>query len=162
MLSYQVLDRLADAYNPALAVAWLLLVVHAGILRRWRAGLARLALGVCSLLVAYGVMWLDAAVGLWPSMGLDYSTHAAVALALCVVLWVLWRRMRIAVAVSLAAYCMLMLYQRYHTPGDIASTLFALAAPMAGIAWWLAPSTGPGPWEATGGSSQPEPPRGAG
>jgi len=161
LLSYEFLDHLADAYNPVLAAAWLLLVGHALVFRRWRAALARVALGLGALLVAYGGMWLDDALGVWPSMGLDYSTHAAVALALCAALWVLARRSRIVVAVSLAAYCLLMVYQRYHTPADIASTLLVVAVPMAGVVWCLAPSTGFGRRVADK-SLQPKPPRGAG
>lgn len=148
MFSYENLDRIADAYNPILAAAWLLLLGRAVLVRGWRTGLVHAGLGVGALLIAYGCMWLDDAYRLWPGFGLDYSTHTAVAFALGVTLFTMYRPGRAAVVLSLAGYFLLMLYQRYHSAGDIASTLLVLATPIYALAY--------ASHRATGGSSGPD------
>lgn len=134
MLSYDTLDRIADAYNPSLAAVWLLLVGRAFLIRGWRVGLIHAGVGVGTLLVAYGFMWLDNAYRFWPALGLDYSTHAAVAFALGATIFTVSRPCRFAIVVSLAAYFLLMLYQQYHSVGDIISTLLALTVPVCVLA----------------------------
>jgi hypothetical protein len=137
LLSYENLDRIADAYNPILAAVWLLLVCRTFLFRGWRAGLIQTGLGVGTLLIAYGLMWLDNAFGFWPALGLDYSTHTAVAFALGASIFAIARPCRLAVAVTLAAYVLLMLYQQYHSVGDIVSTLLVLAVPVCALAYAL-------------------------
>ena len=143
MTRYELLDRLADAYVPALGLVWLGACVLSGLRHGPRAGLARLFLGLGAMVFAYGLMWLDARFGFWPRFGLDYSTHAAVALAFATAIMPNWRRARWPVAVSLVAYVLLMLVQRYHTVADIASTTAVLALPLAGLAAWLGGRTMP-------------------
>jgi hypothetical protein len=135
VLSYQFLDKVADSYTPLLGVTWLVLVVQSTISRRRRQAVWRLVFGLFSLLVAYSFMWADNAFLLWPSVGLDYSTHSAVALALATAIGTSSRWLRLPVAVTLLAYFLLMLYQRYHTVADIASTSAAVAVPLAALAY---------------------------
>jgi len=135
LLSYVTLDRIADAYNPILAAAWLLLVCRTFLIRGWRAGLIQTGLGIGTLLIAYGLMWLDNAFGFWPALGLDFSTHTAVAFALGATIFAMSRPCRLAVAVSFAAYVLLVLYQQYHSIGDIVSTLLVLAGPVCALVY---------------------------
>ena len=130
MFSYQALDRVADAYNPLLGVAWLIVSVYPLFDRRWRVAGIRIGLGLAALLIAYGLMWLDSALSLWASLGLDYSTHTAVSLALAMSTVIIFPASRLPVAVSLLGYFGLMLYQRYHTPLDIISTSLVLCGPL--------------------------------
>ncbi len=158
-MSYEQLDRIADAYIPALALVWLVACIVTGRARGWPAGAARLLLGLLALALVYGVAWVDARGALWPRFGLDYSTHTAVAAAVIVAIATAAPRCWWPLALSFVAYGLLMLYQRYHTLGDIASTLAVLAVPLWGLALMLQPriarprnavaqAGGPGPADA--------------
>lgn len=151
MPSYQTLDAIADAYVPALALLWLLLVLVALLARRWQAALMRVGLGAATLAIAYGLMWLDGVLGAWAAAGLDYSTHAAVAFALVSVAGAASRRLVLPAAISLVLYAGLMLYQRYHSVADIVSTLIVAGLPMASIAhrWAARIRVAPGPGRGT-------------
>lgn len=137
MLSFELLDKLADSYTPLLGVTWLALVGRPLISKHWRQALWRLFFGLFALVIAYSLMWADHAFLWWRAIGLDYSTHSAVALALAVVIGTSSRRFAIPVAVTLFIYFALMIYQRYHTVADIASTVAALAGPLAALAYAL-------------------------
>jgi hypothetical protein len=79
------------------------------------------------LLVSYGIMFLDRALHLWASAGLDYSAHAAVALTLVMSLCALWRQIWTVFVGSLVVYGLLMLYQKYHSLADLVSTVVPIA-----------------------------------
>lgn len=131
----------------------LLLVCRAFVRRAWRIGLIQVGLGIGTLLIAYGLMWLDNAYRFWPVLGLDYSTHTAVAFALCTTIFTISRPLRLVVVASLAAYVLLMLYQQYHTVEDIASTLVVVAIPVCALAYALQ--------RVANSSSKPSPLRGS-
>lgn len=135
MLSYETLDTIADSYTPLLGAISLLLVASALIFKRWRlAGLR--SLGICTgLIVAYGLMFLDDRYHIWPAVGLDYSTHTAVALVLVTYLAFFTRKLAAFWIVSLLSYFGLMLYQHYHTVADIVTTVAVVSIPMA-VAYW--------------------------
>jgi hypothetical protein len=137
VLSFELLDKVADSYAPLLGVTWLALVIQPAISRRWRQAFWRLALGFSTLVIAYSFMWADNAFLWWPSVGLDYSTHSAVALALAAAIGASSPRLRLPVAATVLAYFLLMLHQRYHTIADIASTSAAVAAPLAALVYAL-------------------------
>jgi hypothetical protein len=130
MPSYETLDSIADAYIPLLAILSLLLIAISAFKYRWRvAGLQIMAIALI-LLIAYGLMFLDIRLQIWPAFGLDYSTHNAVALTLVAFLsfnkpnWLfLWLG-------TLIGYLLLMLYQRYHTFSDIAVTSTVVLVPV--------------------------------
>jgi hypothetical protein len=122
------LDCAADLVNPGLV----LLVVATPLLigrRRTSGGTARrlwLAT-VLTLAAAYALAGLDAALHLWVRLGLDYSTHTAVAVALAASLG-LWRRRLLApLILVVAGYAVLMVRLRYHTLGDITTTAAVVA-----------------------------------
>jgi hypothetical protein len=127
MLSYGQLDAIADASNPAMGVACLLRLCWLLSKRRWRDAAWMIVVFPGALVVAYGWERIDLHFGLWPGIGLDYSTHTAVAVAAGGVLWMFWASARIAWAFWLLAYAALMLWQRYHTVGDILTTALVVA-----------------------------------
>lgn len=132
MSTYESLDNIADAYTPILFIAYLIMsVVY------WRQGdkLASLK-GFSGIAIAYAFMFADNAIHAWPSVGLDYSTHSAVALALIVFhvhKKALLSLTAIGIMVSLVAYYALEVYQKYHSVADILST-----AAVVGIAIFAA------------------------
>src|SRR5690606_6806076 len=89
------------------------------------------------LLVSYGLMFLDNALGIWPAVGLDYSTHTAVALTLVLSLCGLARPFWKLLASSFVLYALLMLYQKYHTVPDILSTMVPILLAALTFAWLL-------------------------
>ena len=156
MPDYATLDAIADAHNPMLGLVWAALVLQALVARAWTIAGGRLALGLVALAVAYGLMALDAATGLWARFGLDASTHVAVAVAMIAWFAVASRAAGLFTFATFALYVPLMLYQRYHSAGDIATTALATALPMLPLAWgarrWLrCPSRRAGVIAATAG-----------
>jgi hypothetical protein len=130
MLSYEELDRIADSYTPLLAALSLLFIAAALYRRQWQVLGMRLAGWLGVVLFAYGFMFLDNALKIWTAVGLDYSTHTAVAFALVVFLSANIRKLRWMWCGSFLSYLLLMLYQKYHTVADIVSTLVVVGAPI--------------------------------
>lgn len=128
-MSYETLDAIADAYIPFLLILLMLgLVIK--IYQFWpnfRAPVFFFLYLMSLLLVSYSLMFLDKAVGLWPALGLDYSTHTAVALSLVVALCKIFPHRWKWFAGSMVLYGCLMLYQQYHSLLDIISTSAIIA-----------------------------------
>ena len=128
-MSWDTLDAIADSVNPILgiiALVWPWL--------HWRGSWRRAALSVATTLVSVGLAYvlatLDARYGWWPSVGLDFSTHTAVAIALVVSLCAIKPSIWFAWAAVLCGYVALMLYQGYHTAADILTTAAVIAPPL--------------------------------
>lgn len=83
----------------------------------------------------YAIRLLDARFALWPAAGMDFSTHAGVHVAIVASLWMIDRRLGIAGIVIALLYGTLMLYQKYHSLADIASTAIVIAPLALGI--WI-------------------------
>lgn len=141
MSTYELLDTIADSYNPLLALACLVFAViyfRAGDRLAWLKGLS-------GIVAAYSIMFLDKAANLWESVSLDYSTHSAVALVL--IFFLVHKRsfqnlMTLVFIGSLAAYYCLEVYQNYHTVADIVST-FIVVAPVTALIYWAMGRTVP-------------------
>jgi hypothetical protein len=114
------LANVADAYNPLLLLTSIALAIYWG----FKFKSARGIILVLSAIIVYALMFLDNKYLLWPAAGLDYSTHTATALAMCMFIGATLKNVftRIILAVSLVAYCELMVVLSYHTWMDIAST----------------------------------------
>ena len=125
MTQYEVLDKIADSYNPTLFLAY---VVFAVLYFRQGDKMAALK-GFLGIAACYVVLFIDTKLGIWESVGMDFSTHSAVALAL-VFFHVHKRRINdvafIGFSCSLLAYYLLELYQKYHTVADIVSTCIVI------------------------------------
>lgn len=133
-MTYENLDRIADAFVPAQVLAALLFAVFHLTRRRFRLVGRLLALFILGLVLVYAMMHADNRYGFWPAFGLDYSTHASIALMLTITLivavprfWWLW-------CALVFAYLGLCLYQRYHTVADIAATALYLVPLHLGVA----------------------------
>ncbi|MEA3373125.1 MAG: hypothetical protein U9Q62_05465 [Campylobacterota bacterium] len=122
MPDYATLDIIADAYNPILLLLTLYATAASICMKQWRLAGTKVLLILIGAIIAYGWMLVDSHYGIWPSMGMDYSTHTATASVMAIFLFFFLKKIRAAVVVSLILYIYLMLYQEYHTLGDIAST----------------------------------------
>ncbi|WP_431687601.1 hypothetical protein [Hahella sp. NBU794] len=128
---YEILDAIADSYNPLLGLVTLMLLGYTLWRRRWAAA-GRLSLTLFGgLAIAYTVRWVDHTLDIWPALGMDYSTHSAVAIVITLSLIAAAPRLRIPAMSGLLGYALLMLYQEYHSVADILSTALVIA-PM----WW--------------------------
>lgn len=129
-LSYAQLDAIADLYNPLLLLCSLAFIARSLYKYGIRRAAAQLLVAFISLLIVYGMMGLDNQLRLWPRWGLDYSTHTAFALALVLFLWVCGKY-RWLWPCTFVAYLVLMVYQGYHSPADIVTTI-AVVGPLCG------------------------------
>ncbi len=120
--TWYMLDYISDAYNPLLFFIALLLTVRLFMSHKMRQSGKLFVLLSLGLLSVYTLMWADERYQLWPSLGLDYSTHTA--FAFCMV-WVLNRAiikkhmLLVLLWVSLFSYFVLMIFQGYHSIADI-------------------------------------------
>lgn len=134
MTTYELLDHIADSVNPTLA----LLAISMPWLPMYRASelppWMRIAGAVSCVAIAYAGQAFDSLTGAWPSVSLDYSGHSAVCVALLVSLAQLSRRWMISTIAIGIAYAALMMYQRYHTFGDIVTT--ATPVGLASVVVW--------------------------
>lgn len=135
MPDYATLDAIADAHDPMLGLVWAGLVLQALVRRAWRVAAARVTMGSLALVVAYGLMAIDSATGLWARAGLDASTHVAVAVAMIAWFAVASRAAGAFTMATFALYVPLMLYQRYHSLADIVTSALATVALMLPLAW---------------------------
>lgn len=133
-MTYENLDRIADAFVPAQAIVVLVSAFVHLARQRFRLVGRLLVLLVLGLVLVYAMMHADNHYGFWPALGLDYSTHASIALMLTITLivavrgfWWLW-------CALVFAYLGLCLYQRYHSVADIATTALYLLPSHLGIA----------------------------
>ena len=132
-MDYETLDNIADAYIPVLAIIvfFASVFVDSGSQNRLKIIFFRLICLSILLGIAYGFMFLDLSYAIWPSLGLDYSTHTAVSLVLVLFLGLLISKLRLLWFFSLVVYFCLMLYQKYHSVADILSTALVLFITMA-------------------------------
>jgi hypothetical protein len=135
MPNYETLDRIADAINPILGVLALVVPWLRPYSMR-RAPWAQIAATLMGVALAYVWQAIDAQLNLWSTLSLDYSTHTAVCTVLGLALWQLGGRWRIFTAAVGVTYATLMVYQRYHTAADIATTM-AVVLPTALVPWRL-------------------------
>lgn len=134
MPSYETLDIIADAYIPLLALLSIALIMTPLWQSRWWLTALRLLNFTLFAAIAYGIMFLDTWLNIWGAVGLDYSTHTAVASLLVVFLTSICSRLSPLWLSSLAAYLLLMRYQGYHTTHDIMTTVLALSVPAWAVA----------------------------
>jgi len=122
MLSYNQWDNIADAYIPLLALITLLFLLKDLVKLNFQRPLKQLLWIFISGCFIYGVMALDNTMRIWPALGLDYSTHTALALVF-VVFFVLQKSIPAIVSViSFILYGWLMVYLNHHSIADILTT----------------------------------------
>lgn len=121
-MTYQQLDAIADSYIPLLGIltlVWLLIKASRLGIKSALIELVTTSLGVIYI---YALMFLDAYFTAYASIGLDYSTHTALALVFVTTLALIGKQVRRITVISMVCYCLLMLYQGYHTLADMALT----------------------------------------
>lgn len=126
MNTYELLDTIADSYNPILFICYLaysVIYYKQGDKLAWLRGLS-------GIVLCYVLMAVDKTYKIWEGLGLDYSTHSAVSLVLIIFLVHKRRytsKTTFSIISSLFAYYMLVLYQKYHTTADIISTIIVVS-----------------------------------
>lgn len=121
---------MADVFNPALTLLALAAPRLRGTWRGWLPALRYVVAGLAGLGLIYGVAALDAHFGLWPAVGLDYSTHMAYAVSLATTIICWDRRWRTLLAVAICGHALLMIVLGFHSPEDLATTA-VIATPAA-------------------------------
>lgn len=121
-MTYENLDRIAGAFVPAQAVLVLVYLLCCMATRRFRLAGRLAMLFAIGLVLVYGMMLADNRFGFWRLIGLDYSTHMAIALMLTIVLLVALRRLWLFWTALALAYLALCVHQRYHSVEDIVAT----------------------------------------
>jgi len=121
-MTYQQWDTLADAYTPIIGVFCLIWIGRVLILQGIKVGAMHLLATLLSTLFIYILMFADNVLNIWSILGLDYSTHTALALVFICYFIVHEHKVRWIAVVSIVAYAILMMYQNYHTLADILTT----------------------------------------
>ncbi len=116
------LELFADLYIPALFIIATVVVIkrHTSNTYKFKYLLTYLAAIVA---IVYLVRLVDQLALIWFRLGLDYSTHTALSLALCChIIRNSYAATSFIVLTSLIWYCWLMYHLKYHSIGDMAST----------------------------------------
>jgi len=129
-LSYEQWDLIADSYIPLVVLFSLASLVKTNPSDRKNSPIAL----TLSVLLVYGLMFLDNWLHIWPVLGWDYSTHTALSLVLVIFLYRLSTKFRAAIIGSFILYLLLMFYQQYHTWADMLSTI-AVIMPLTLISY---------------------------
>jgi len=111
----------ADLYIPILIFIWLFYLYKEATTRR-----AEIKVLLLSLLLVYALMFVDNYFDIWPILGLDYSTHSAVALVFVVNLTVRNTMLLYLAPLSLGVYLCLMRLLNYHSFADTLVTVLVL------------------------------------
>lgn len=123
MMSYQQLDFVADSYIPILLL-FVLITLLKGVFKEGVLKVLQSALPfIIGVVFIYALMFIDNTFKIWTTLTLDYSTHTALALVFVCGVSFWGKKQRITVITSMIFYCLLMLYQQYHTVMDILSTV---------------------------------------
>ncbi|MDM8522244.1 hypothetical protein QUF80_02640 [Desulfococcaceae bacterium HSG8] len=121
------MDFIADLYIPLLALISVFSLVYVWRSKGFSKMLKPAALIVVSVGCVYIVMYADVYFKIWPSLGLDYSTHTALALVFVIYLALNGTKLLIFAIVSMLMYACLMVYQAYHSAADIVTTASVIA-----------------------------------
>jgi len=81
-MTYEHWAFIADLYIPLLLLSIVVSLFKRTIGNGFKAQIKDIGILLASVLVVYVLMFLDIALNLWSKLGLDYSTHTALALAL--------------------------------------------------------------------------------
>ena len=126
-MTYQQIDFIDDLYIPILALITIGLLIKDALSQGLKKQSKAIGVLLLSVAVAYLLMAIDNTLMIWPAFGFDYSTHTALALVFVVTLSLRSRKYLVFSVVSMLFYATLMVYQQYHTVGDILSTAAVLA-----------------------------------
>ena len=117
---------MADSYNPLIGIIALFLAIAPISKKKYFASLNKIGILFFSIASVYVLMYFDSVTGMWAHMGLDYSTHGALAISITIYLACHHFKSKLLYATT-ALYFALMLYQEYHTLLDLITTSIVLA-----------------------------------
>ena len=126
MTLYEILDIIADSYNPVLLLISIYVVIKT-LSSSTSNGIIKLLHLVSLLSSVYIVQAIDRYFSLWASYKIDYSTHTAFSLAIVFFFTFSTIKQLSLISISYIVYLLLMLYQEYHTFTDIISTIAILS-----------------------------------
>ena len=121
-MTYQQLDAIADSYIPLLGILTLVWLLRKASRLGVKSAFIEAVTTSLGAIYIYALMFLDAYFAAYASIGLDYSTHTALALVFVTTLALIGKEVRRITVISMICYCLLMLYQGYHTLADMALT----------------------------------------
>jgi len=125
MSKYEILDLVADSYNPSILLIALVLSLRVLREKEILRALQNVGMLLITIVPVYALILIDKKAELWLSMGLDYSTHTALAAVITIYI-AKETKYALQIIASTALYIGLMLYQEYHTLMDIVSTLVVI------------------------------------
>jgi hypothetical protein len=122
MIDTQTWALIADIYTPLLVfmVFYYFIKISKALQKQQATAI------VSAIAVVYLLMFIDAYFSIWLSLGMDYSTHTAIALVFVVVLSYRSLLHLIIASLSLVLYGLLMRYLSYHSIADVLSTVLVL------------------------------------
>ncbi|MEH6451653.1 MAG: hypothetical protein V7782_01305 [Psychromonas sp.] len=122
MIDTQTWALIADTYTPVLVFMVLYYLKKSNKVIQKQQAIALIK----AIAVVYLLMFIDNYFSIWLSMGMDYSTHTAIALVFVVVLSYRSLLHLIIASLSLVLYGLLMRYLNYHSIADVVSTIVVL------------------------------------
>ncbi|MGI0117903.1 hypothetical protein [Zooshikella sp. RANM57] len=125
-MSYQQLDMIADSYIPILLLISLIGFIKSSFYNGFLKTSYEALPFLIGIIFIYSLMFVDIKLEIWPMLSLDYSTHTALALVFVCGISFWGKRQLIGVVISMVLYCLLMMYQNYHTLLDILTTSVAV------------------------------------
>lgn len=125
MTTFEKLDLIADSVNPILITLAVILTIKKEGDKGFKDGLRNFCYLLSGIIFVYLILGIDYQLNLWSRVNLDYSTHAAFALATILYLIKIGDRLLMWLSILLL-YFLLILYQGYHSIWDITSTAVVL------------------------------------
>ncbi|MBP6299743.1 MAG: hypothetical protein KA365_04990 [Arenimonas sp.] len=135
MTLYDLLDAIADSFNPGLGMIAMAQLLRISVHRQWQRAGIYLATLLALTTVIYGLMAVDRNLFDFP-----YSTHSAFAACFCTLHAAYMPRFKLLWMGLLVCYLGLILFQGYHSWLDIAVTLILVMPFIAIIFKLLKPS----------------------
>ncbi|MCL1122918.1 hypothetical protein [Shewanella surugensis] len=121
-MTYQEWDFIADSYIPALGLVFIIFAFKKVSIYGWHSQAYEVLGVLISVMLIYGIMFIDNVFNIWPRLGLDYSTHTALSLVFVTHFSLQSKNQRLIASLSMILYIILMIYQKYHTLLDIFTT----------------------------------------
>jgi len=129
MSQYQFIEAICDAFGPGLSVCVLVLIIRSVVHRQFHVAALTFAFLTVGMVLVYSIKYMDDKYRIWAYFGLDYSTHTAFVLAVCVAISVILNAYK-SLVLLVIVYALLLLYQEYHTLGDISTTIVVIGSPL--------------------------------
>lgn len=135
MLTYEQWDHIADSYIPLLVSCIVCRLAVLSVKQGFKNTAPEIVFLLSAVFFVYLLMFLDNTFSFWARYHSDYSKHTAVALVLVYHLSTKQKFVSLPAIASMLLYCVLMLYQQYHTLVDLVSTALFVFPALPAIQW---------------------------